>query len=174
MPGAVAIVPGVGEVAWAAPYEGVARELIAALKFRARLTLVRPLAAAIAAALPPIGAEWSVVAVPAAPGRRRRRGFDPAELLAAALAAALGLELAAPLRRSNGPRQVGRRRRERLAAPPGFRAVVTGPRRALLVDDVLTTGATLRSCALALRVAGCVETRGAVFARALGERSVGA
>lgn len=166
-PGA-AFVAGVGEVAWAASYEGVARELVAALKFRASLGLAGPVAARIAAALGSIGGDWAVVAVPAAPRRRRRRGFDPAELLAAELARELGLALAAPLSRADGPRQVGRRRRERLAAPPMVRATGPAPERALLVDDVLTTGATLRSCAAALRASGCHELRAAVFARALG------
>ena len=167
-PGGAAALSGVGEVRWAAPYDGVARQLVAALKFRARLRLARTLAEAIAERVSPVAGEWMVVGVPAAPARRRRRGYDPAELLADELAAELGLASATPLARANGPRQVGRRRRERLASPPLVWARACSPPRALLVDDVLTTGATLRACGAALRAAGCLELRAAVFARALG------
>jgi len=166
-PGAAPL-PGVGPVSWAAAYEGVARELVGALKFQGRLGLATVAAGAIAAALP-AGLDGStVVAVPAAPLRRRRRGFDPAETIALALADRLGLPLARPLARSQGRRQVGRRRAERRRSPPRVWTVSAIPQRVLLVDDVLTTGATLASCAEALRAGGCAELRAAVFARALG------
>ncbi len=157
----------VGPVSWAAAYEGVARELVGALKFQGRLGLAAIAAAAIAAALPPGLDGATVVAVPAAPLRRRRRGFDPAETIALALADRLGLPMARPLARSQGRRQVGRRQAERRRSPPRVWAVGATPQRVLLVDDVLTTGATLASCAAALRAGGCVELRAAVFARAL-------
>jgi ComF family protein len=162
----VALVAGLEPVAYAAPYDGVARELVAALKFGRRLQLAAVMARALAAAVSVPG-EAVVVAVPAAPMRRRRRGFDPAELIASALAAELGLALARPLRRADGPRQVGRHRADRLASPPRVEAVVPVSHSALVVDDVLTTGATLRSCADALRRAGARRVRGAAFARAL-------
>jgi ComF family protein len=164
----VALVPGLEQVAYAARYDGVARELVAALKFGRRLQVASVLADALARAVAPLAAGSVVVPVPAAPTRRRRRGFDPAELIAVALAARLGLELAHPLRRDNGPRQVGRRRADRLASPPRIEVSGVAPASALVVDDVLTTGATLAACADALRGAGCLRIRGAAFARALG------
>jgi predicted amidophosphoribosyltransferase len=167
-------VAGVGSVTWAAPYDGAARRLVAALKFRAGLGLAADAGRALAAALDGVPGWWTVVAVPPAPLRARRRGFDPAELLATELAKQLGCARAAVLRRANGPRQVGRPRRERLASPPRVRAVCPAPARVLIVDDVLTTGATLSACAEALRGAGAGEVRGAVFARALGRPDAGA
>lgn len=161
-------VAGVGTVTWAAPYESTPRDLVAALKFHRRPDLARVVALAIAAALGPGFGEWTVVAVPASPLRRRQRGFDPAESIAVALAPRLGATIEQPLRRGNGRRQVGRPRRERLASRPRVRAIAPVSPRVLLVDDVLTTGATLGSCAAALRGAGCIELHAAVFARTLG------
>jgi ComF family protein len=158
---------GVGAVSWAAEYRGAARQLVTGLKFGHRVQLAAIIAGATAASLGPAPVT-DVVAVPAAPARRRRRGFDPAELIAAELSRALGVRRATPLRRADGPRQVGRRRAERLAAPPLIWPVGESPRRVLLVDDVLTTGATLVACAAALRRAGAVEIRAGVFARTLG------
>jgi predicted amidophosphoribosyltransferase len=164
-------VAGVGVVAWAAPYEGAARELVAALKFGGRLPLAEVAADRIVAALDPELGPVSVVAVPPEPIRLRRRGFDPADLIAAAVAERLGAPLEPVLRRRRGQRQVGRHRAERLGSPP--RVSATGAPRypALLVDDVLTTGATLKACASAMRDAGSGEIRAAVFARALGGRA---
>src|SRR5436190_3190857 len=101
--------------AWAPlAYEGVARDLVAALKFRAAVPLAGLMAAQIASGLPPALREVeAVVPVPAHRGRRRRRGFDPAGLLAAALAPRLGVPLARCLSRGGGRRQVGVGRAER-------------------------------------------------------------
>ena len=147
-------VTGLDEVWSAAPYEGAARRLVGALKFGSRVALAEEAAALIAARAPADLLNGSIVPVPPAPLRRRRRGFDPAEALAAALAKGTDLGLVPCLARSQSPRQVGRRRAERLADPPRVRAVSPAPTNALLVDDVMTTGATLAACAEALRCAG--------------------
>jgi predicted amidophosphoribosyltransferase len=159
-------VPGL-DAAWAASrYEGVARELVAALKFRGRIPLARRAAEAIAAGAPPELLAGAVVPVPAAPWRLRVRGHDPAEEIGFALATRARVPFRAVLARSSGPRQVGRRRSDRLADPPAVRARARVPPRAVLVDDVVTTGATLGACARALRAAGAARVVAVAFTRA--------
>src|SRR4051794_16563054 len=143
-------IPGLDAVWSAFAYEGKARQLVVALKFGARLRLASRAAAAIAEAAPAELLIGEIVPVPAAPARRRWRGFDPAHEIARSLAPRLGLPLNRCLRRSQGRRQVGRPRRERLSDPPAVRLRDSAPELAVLVDDVVTTGATLASCARAL------------------------
>src|SRR5919198_405001 len=85
--------PPPGVDAWWAPfaYEGVARELVARVKYRNVRAVVPWLAAAMADAIGPLAVRpHSVPWAPTSPERRRPRGFDPAELLARALARRLG------------------------------------------------------------------------------------
>jgi predicted amidophosphoribosyltransferase len=159
--------------AWAPlVHDGVARELVAVLKFRAALPVAALMAAHMAANLPDDLRRRSVaelVPVPPQAVRARRRGFDPAGALAAALAPRLGLRQRPCLhRRDHATRQVGstraqRRRSGRLAielrAPP--------PPVALLVDDVHTTGATLDACARALVAGGSREVVALTYTRTL-------
>ena len=110
-----------------------------------------------------------MVPVPAHRGRRRRRGFDAAALLAAALAGRTGLPLTPCLRRvDRGRRQVGAGRVLRRSAGR-FEAVLVAPppRVVLLVDDVHTTGATLDACARALKAGGAEEVAAVTYARTL-------
>jgi len=164
--------PAVGAafaLAWAPlAYDGVARELVKALKFRGALPVARLMAAQLAAGLPPaLRGVDAVVPVPPHPGRRRRRGFDPADVLAKALAERLALPLAPCLHRGGGRRQVGAG--ERARRDPGRLAVraSAAPERVLLVDDVHTTGATLDACARALAAGGSRWVVAATYARTL-------
>ncbi len=158
--------PGVELAVAAAEYSGVAREVAHALKFRRCLALATPAAGAIQRAAEPLGLlAGSLVPVPPAPWRRRARGFDAAEELALALGTATGLPVRRCLRRSSGPRQVGRSRAERLAQPPRVTVRGAPPAEAVLVDDVTTTGATLGACAVALRKAGSRRVVAVTFAR---------
>jgi predicted amidophosphoribosyltransferase len=160
--------------AWAAvAYAGPVPALVAGLKERGALAVARLMAAQLAA-LAPTGA-WAgegaaLVPVPADPLRRRRRGVDHAARVAAELGPRCGLAVAPVLgrRMSGAGRQAGRSRRARLAEgrlPVTVRAAV--PPVAVLVDDVLTTGATLHACAQVLRAAGCREVRAVAYARTL-------
>ncbi len=108
-----------------------------------------------------------IVAVPPAPLRAMKRGFDPAGEFAAGLAERLGAPLDACLARRGGGRQIGKRRGQRIGSPPRIHATGAAPRSVLLVDDVFTTGATLSACAQALRGAGAVRIVAITFARRL-------
>lgn len=152
--------------AWSsAPHEGVARNLVTALKFRRLLPAAALMAERIEWLAPAVVLSGAVVPVPSPALRRAQRGFDPAGEIASALAARIGADLVSCLVRRGGGRQVGRRRAERIGHPPLVQARGAVPRSVLLVDDVLTTGATLSACARALRAAGAVRVAAVTFTR---------
>ena len=130
-------------------HEGTARRLVHALKYRAVVAAVEPLADAMAECLP--STATALVPIPRARFRAFRYGADPAALLASAVAQRTRLAVVDGVTpRWWWPRHAGRARNQRSAI--SFAA--TGepvPRGAALVDDVLTTGATARAAAAALR-----------------------
>jgi putative sigma-54 modulation protein len=135
----------------------VARELIARVKYRNVRAVVPWLAAAMAGELAASAARVGVVTwAPTTPEHRRSRGFDPAELLARAVARRLHARCVRLLRRRPGPPQTGLDAAARRRGPR-FTARRVAPPRVLLVDDVATTGATLAAAAAALRAAGARE-----------------
>jgi predicted amidophosphoribosyltransferase len=151
----------------ATPYRGLARDLVIAFKEHGFRDLGPPLGGLLADAVrrAPAG-----LVVPV-PGRRRlRRGYDPVGVLATSAARRLGRPPpAVALRAGRYPELKGLTRAERLAAVPGaFRVVrpVAGP--VVLVDDVLTTGATLGEAVRTCRSAGIEVVACAVVARATG------
>jgi ComF family protein len=107
--------------------------------------------------------------VPLGRRRRRTRGYDQAELLARGLARASGARCRSLLERVRETDPQARRPgADRRRAPAGaFRVADAVPARVILVDDVLTTGATVAECALVLRQAGAAEVGVVTAARAV-------
>lgn len=142
----------------------LARPVVTKLKNGQHRALIGPLASALARrARPPQagGVTWA----PTTPERARRRGFDQAELLARALARRWGLPARPLLGRTPGTAQAGRTADDR-ARTPRFRATGPVPAEVVLVDDVVTTGATLTAAARALRSAGATTVVAVALAQA--------
>jgi ComF family protein len=152
-------------------YDGPARALVHALKLRGAVAAADAMAAQIAVGVPPaMLAGGALVPVPGHPRRRRRRGFDQAERIAAALGRRAALPVAPCLvRDGSAPPQAGAGRAQRLRNAAGaIRVRGAVPARAVLVDDVHTTGATLDNCARALLEAGAEVVVAVSYARTLG------
>jgi ComF family protein len=132
---------------------------IVRFKYEGRAELSRALTPLVLPALVRLALPEDVVLVPVPlhPRRLASRGYNQAALLARELARGAGLPCRARLlaRTRETERQVGKAREERLAnAADAFEVRQRGVRRAVLVDDVVTTGATVRACAQALARSG--------------------
>ena len=153
-------------------YEGTLRELIHLLKFRRIETLAAPLGHWLAQALPRERGYDAIVPVPLHWTRWLTRRFNQSELLAREVSRRTGIPLRLWLQRvKRTPQQAGltaAKRRRNVAG--AFRACVPGSKlagsRVLLVDDVLTTGATLNAAAWALKRAGAKRITVLTVARA--------
>jgi predicted amidophosphoribosyltransferase len=160
-PPPVTRVRDVGPVPALFAYAGHGARVVQSLKYRDGRRLVAPLADALALRCPVApGGDVMVTWVPTSARRRRARGFDQSELLARALARRLGAPCAPLLRRRPGPAQTGLDRAGRATAAR-YLPVARAGRPVVLVDDVCTTGATLRAARSALEdggatLAGCV------------------
>jgi ComF family protein len=155
----------------AAAYEGPLPPAVHRLKYRGWRALAPPLARLLVAGLVVEGFPAAhVLAVPLHPARERRRGYNQAELLAAEVRRALQLpRVEGRLARVRDTRpQVGLDRLRRQANVEGafrWEGASRSGEPVLLVDDVVTTGATLEACASALTTAGFGRVSGITLAR---------
>lgn len=123
--------------------------------------------------LPEPAGSLLIVPVPLGAARRRERGYNQAEELAKVLATARGDRLDTGLARVRATRpQVGLGAAERRANVCGafaWQGASLAGQRVLLVDDVMTTGATAEACAVALKAAGASWAGILTVARAVGQ-----
>lgn len=144
-------------------YEGTARRMVLGLKYRHDVPAAALLAAELCAVYQETGAEgrWLATAVPVHPVRLMERGYNQAQLVADSFCRMLDMPLEDGLLRRIRfeDSQVHRDRKQRYRAMQGaFEA--TRPlhgENILLIDDVLTTGATVTACARELRKNGAGE-----------------
>lgn len=153
-------------------HEGSLRRALQRLKYGGSGQIAIPLGRAAAPALEALTAVTGplpLVPVPVHVARERQRGYNQAALLARALGAAAGLPVLDVLeRRRSTVRQHGLGKAARLHNLRGafaLRGGVQGPTQAILVDDILTTSATLEACAQVLRAAGAASVYGFAIAR---------
>lgn len=151
-------------------YEGPLRKLIHLFKYGKVESLARPLSRLLMQALPCDQQFDLIMPVPMHWRKHWERGFNQAELLAKPVAKRYGMRVSANLRRSRFTKaQAGlteAQRRENLK--DSFyvrRAEQVAGKRVLLIDDVLTTGSTLRSAAAALKAAGARHVTALTLAR---------
>jgi predicted amidophosphoribosyltransferase len=146
-----------------------AAALILGLKLRGRRAYAGPLVAGLVAVVRAEGVNGSLITwVPGRPRDTRRRGFDHAAVLARGLSASLGLPVRPLLQRTAGvrPDQTRLSRAERLANLDGAFVARACKGPMILVDDLVTTGATAAACASALRIAGASGVELVVACRA--------
>lgn len=176
-----AMPPDLAQLEWCAPFTGPVRSALHRLKYSGERRAVPILAEAMAARWRAAGAGGDLlVPVPVHEERARRRGYDQAFLLAAALSERLAIPWRPTLvrtRRTAPQFELGRR--ARLTNVTGAFALRDGSgmrdgrgsgeavegRWVVLVDDVATTGATLRACAETLYAAGALAVSGLTVAR---------
>ena len=164
-------------IAAATLYNDASRRLVLAFKHGRRIALAPMMGRLIAAKLGEVDADWVIVPVPLHRWRLWRRGFNQAGLLAGEIAKLRGARLAvdALMRRKRTPTLGGLGARARARALSGAitvnprRGALVDGRRVVLVDDVLTSGATSDACVARLKRAGAREVVIACFARVLDE-----
>jgi ComF family protein len=151
-------------------YAGRLRRAMHRLKYTGASRVAEPLAACAAPALHrlmSISGPATLVPVPVSEARRRARGYNQAGLIARALARTSRVAVAELLERSRETR--AQHRLNRAARSRNLRGAFTAresaPENVILVDDILTTGATLDACAEVLLAAGARTVYGFAIAR---------
>jgi len=155
--------------------QGDIQDVIRGLKYRNQRWVVAELADQLVQSVlaDPTAPDFDVVTwAPTSDRRQRQRGYDQSELLARAVASRLGLKCRRLLYRDRSAPQTGRNREERLNGPMFRARPLRRPSRVLVIDDVVTTGSTLRAAGHALDLAGATEVCLLAVAATPRERSI--
>jgi ComF family protein len=157
------------EVVSAVPFAGRPRDVLLGFKYGNRRQLAHHFAGLLVNRLVHAGIDGGEVDVvtwaPTSRAHRHRRGFDQAEVVARRVAAQLGVPCRRLLERDRSSvAQTGLARIERLHGPVFRASPAARGKRVLVIDDVVTTGSTLRSASAALRQGGAVSVQRAAVA----------
>ncbi len=157
------------EVVSAVPFAGRPRDVLLGFKYGNRRQLAHHFAGLLVNRLAHAGIDGGNVDVvtwaPTSRAHRQRRGFDQAEVVARRVAAQLGVPCRRLLERDRSSlAQTGLARIERLHGPVFRSSPSARGKRVLVIDDVVTTGSTLRSASAALRESGAANVLRAAVA----------
>jgi competence protein ComFC len=153
----------------ASMHEGLAKDVLQALKFHRARAAATDIAICLDRLLPILPEDLIVCHIPTANKRIRQRGYDQSSLIASALARRRGYAHSSLLLRLTSSRQLGVGRSERFKQAQNAFSVKALPKGAhiLLVDDVTTSGATLEAASKLLKQAGAKTVDACVFTQAL-------
>jgi ComF family protein len=154
----------------AAPYNSLYEELLHMYKYEMKRQAALPIARLMGEVVDgALFKDFTLLPIPTAPARIRERGFDSGKLLANEVSRFLQLPINSPLHRSTNNRQVGATRKQRIEQMrdefflADAQSVAGGSY--LLIDDVMTTGATLVAAANVLKKAGAKQVSALLFAQ---------
>jgi ComF family protein len=150
-------------------YEGIYEDLLHELKYNAKRQAIYPIADIMAGILNLVSKDTVLCPLPTASSRIRQRGFDHTKMLAGRLSKLTSLPQESLLRRKTNVRQVGSSREQRIEQMEQEFYVLDPAsiqgKKILLVDDVVTTGASLSGAARVLKKAGAKQVQAVVFAQ---------
>lgn len=150
-------------------YDDTTSKVLMSFKFERARAAYRPIAMAMAETLPLLPPDTLLIAMPTATSHIRQRGYDHARLITRHLGSLGGYVWVSPVVRTGQAHQFGASRQERLEQLSSAFHVVDPEtvrnKRVLIVDDVLTTGASLETLAKALKDAGAKQVDAVVFAQ---------